>query len=79
LTEQPEKMIELLKLLKNTLDDEIDCDEFWTRAAWLTEVEVALSLDELKKYLHHLQLCPGCAEDFELLKSVVSDQDSYST
>jgi len=73
LTEQPEKMIELVKLLQNTQDEELDCDEFWERAAWLAQQDLTLNLEELRKYLHHLELCPGCAEEFALLKDVAKD------
>jgi hypothetical protein len=73
LTELPEKLIELVKLLNKTTDEEIDCDTFWDKAAYLAEQDFSLTLDELKKYLQHLDLCPGCAEDFRLLKDVVKD------
>ena len=68
----PEKMTELLKLLQKTNEDEIDCDAFWEMAAGLAECE-SLDLDELKGYLHHLDLCPGCAEEFALLKTIVDE------
>jgi hypothetical protein len=73
LTELPEKFIELVKLLNKTTAEEIDCDAFWDKAAYLAEQDLSLNLDELKIYLQHLDLCPGCAEQFELLKDVVKD------
>ncbi|MBA4027374.1 MAG: hypothetical protein C0473_03940 [Cyanobacteria bacterium DS3.002] len=68
----PEKLTELLKLLQKTNEDEIDCDAFWEIAAELSERDT-LDIDELKGYLHHLELCPGCAEEFALLKAMVND------
>ena len=78
MAELPEKMTELLKLLKMTNTTEIDCDAFWEKAAELSERET-LDADDLKDYLHHLQLCTGCAEQFALLKAVIdghNDNDS---
>lgn len=72
MAELPKKMTELLQLLRITNETEIDCDAFWEKAAELAERET-LSSDDLKEYMHHLQLCPGCAEQFALLKTVVDE------
>ncbi|HEY9677730.1 MAG TPA: hypothetical protein V6C76_06960 [Drouetiella sp.] len=71
--EQPDKLAELIKVLKNTQETEIDCDEFWEKAAYLAETDLLQHKDELRLYLHHLELCPGCAEEFELLKKVIEE------
>ncbi len=71
----PEKMTELLKLLQLTNETEIDCDAFWEKAAELSEQET-LNVDELKGYLQHLELCPGCAEQFAFLKAVVDENNA---
>lgn len=73
MTEQPEKIIALVKMLRSTAEEEIDCDEFWSKAALLAETDLTLDLPELKKYLQHLEVCPGCVEELELLKSVVAN------
>jgi hypothetical protein len=70
MSELPEKMTKLLKLLQKTNDQEIDCDAFWERAAELAEHGMSLKVDDVKIYLHHLDLCPGCAEEFSLLKNI---------
>lgn len=68
MADKGEKLKALLEFLKVTRDDEIDCDEFWNKSSWLAEQKVPLSLETLATYLHHLQLCPDCAEEYDLLK-----------
>lgn len=69
----PDKMKDLLALLQNTNDNEIDCDEFWEKAAMLAEQDPSLESELVKAYLHHYELCPGCAEEFDLLKKLAAD------
>jgi len=73
LQKQPEKLTELLALLRKTKESEIDCDEFWEKGPSLAESTTALNADELASFLHHLEMCPGCRENFEILKSILKD------
>ncbi|MBX3135293.1 hypothetical protein KF707_03585 [Candidatus Obscuribacterales bacterium] len=73
MSESPDKTTELIRLLQNTTDQEIDCDTFWEKAAELAERDISLPIGDLKTYLHHLELCPGCAEEFALLKMVINE------
>ena len=72
---QPEKLNELIALLRKTKEQEIDCDEFWEKGPSLAESSSALSEDDLKLYLRHLELCSGCHENFNILKSIVQEQN----
>ena len=77
MNQQSEKLTELLKLLQNTQGDEIDCDEFGEKMAYLAELsdgELSLDQNQLKSYLHHLTMCPGCAEAFALVRQIVVDE-----
>lgn len=78
MTDLPEKLNQLLKMLEITEDSEIDCDEFWDKAAWLAETEIELNAEQVKSLLHHIRLCSGCREDFELLHNVVVDFKQHS-
>lgn len=60
----------LLQLLRDTENEEIDCDEFWSKASALAEVDLTLPLQELRKYLRHMKICQACKEELELLKEI---------
>ncbi|MBX9770362.1 MAG: hypothetical protein K2X29_03270 [Candidatus Obscuribacterales bacterium] len=70
---QPEKMTELLALLRKTKESEIDCDEFWEKGPSIAEGTATLNADVLASFLYHLEMCPGCLENFEILKSILKD------
>ncbi len=53
------------KLLRLTRDDEIDCDEFGRHVAALVEGTVDPKLQELLE--HHLEICPECEEERQIL------------
>ena len=81
MNQQSEKLTELLKLLQNTQGDEIDCDEFGEKMAYLAELsagELTLSQEQLKPYLHHLTMCPGCAEAFAMVRQIIGDEKAES-
>lgn len=76
MSQREDKLRALIEVLKLTKEDEIDCDEFWERASWLAEQSVSLDLESLASYLHHLNLCPDCAEEFKFLNECVEKDET---
>jgi hypothetical protein len=71
MTMQAENLAVLLELLHKTEEQEIDCDTFWEKAAWLAETDVNVTLLEGRAYVQHIQICSGCEEDLEVLKGAI--------
>ncbi len=69
----PKKISEFLALLRKTKELEIDCDEFWEKGPSLAEGVADLNDNDLQSYLHHLEMCSGCLETFEILKSILKE------
>ena len=70
-----EELRALLRLVDLTNADEIDCDEFLSRAS--RYIEDLLSGDGAKQQydalVHHLKVCPECLEEFEAHFSALRD------
>jgi len=70
------EILDLLRLIELTRDQEIDCTEFLHKAAGY--VERVLTKDglpaEYDEVVHHLQVCPECLEEFEQLLTQLREQ-----
>jgi len=72
-----ERFDALLDAVMNTAAEEIDCDDFLSRAAELLEAMARESLlpEDLTPVSRHLAVCPECREEFEaLIRAVGSRQ-----
>ncbi|QDV38426.1 hypothetical protein [Tautonia plasticadhaerens] len=65
----------LARALLATCPDEIDCEEWLDRVGtYLELVEAGRSIpDRLRPVAAHLQLCPGCAEEFEAMREMLRE------
>ena len=65
----------LTQSLVATRPEEIDCNEWLARVGRLLDI---LQRDEivpadLAPVLHHLELCPECSEEFQLLRAALNE------
>lgn len=70
------EILDLLRLIELTRDQEIDCTEFLNKAAGYVEQMMA-SKNPPSGYddvVQHLQVCPECLEEFEQLLTVLREQ-----
>lgn len=77
-----EAVLGFLRLLEeDTEKEEITCDEFYHKLDQYVELEVghkdAAHLMPLIR--EHLDLCPGCCEEYEILLHVVEETDENKT
>jgi len=67
----------LARSIAATRPEEIDCDEWLSRVGRLLEImqrgEPVPS--DLAPVLQHLELCPECQEEFQLLLAALNDPD----
>jgi len=63
------EIVELMRLVGLTKDDEINCAECLEMVAEFVERELADNLipDVLKAVEHHLSICTECREEYEIL------------
>ena len=68
----------LIKLITNTKETEIDCDQCLNMIAEFAETKLTgLPLSEsLKLVEEHLLICAECCEEYELLKKTLSSMKS---
>lgn len=66
---------ELLRLLRLTKDEEIDCDECLSHVAELAEkvLEGQLVSTVLQAVQHHLTVCAECHEEYEALQRALEE------
>ncbi len=73
----PEILDGLVRSIAATRPEEIDCDEWLSRVGRLLEImqrgEPVPS--DLAPVLQHLELCPECQEEFQLLLAALNDPD----
>jgi hypothetical protein len=72
-----EQLLELLKAVLSTEPEEIDCEEFLSRvAAYLETLERGTAPSpELRLVSQHLNVCPGCREEFQALLELHGQAD----
>ncbi len=65
----------LTRVVANTREHELDCDEFLTHLAhWSERVQAGDSLEQAKLSVrHHLSICPECNEEFQMLTDVLKE------
>ena len=66
----------LLELLRITECEELDCEQFLAFLPGYVEKlqrAEALVVDGYREFLHHLKMCPGCEEEFEVLNAAMRD------
>ena len=65
----------LLGVVAATTDDDMDCDDCFSKVAQFVEVELAgLELcDSMKVVKNHLANCPCCKDEFEALFAAMSE------
>ena len=72
----PQELQGLLGLLGITAAQEINCEEFLSLTPGylekLKEHEGPL-IEGYQSFLHHLQICPECTEEFEALHTALRD------
>lgn len=68
-----QEILNLLRLIELTRDQEINCTEFLNKAAGYVEQVLARQdpPDGYDDVVQHLQVCPECLEEFEQLLSVL--------
>ncbi len=68
----------LLSFVANTREDEITCDECLAGMAEFAETRlVGAEIPEAQRHIQaHLEFCPECAEEYEVLLEVVSAASS---
>ena len=70
------QLVSLARLVALTRSAEIDCEELLARVAAYAEAgrknELAAEFDVIAQ---HLEICPECAEEFEVLKQLLQDPD----
>lgn len=73
----PAKLARLLKSIAATRPEEIDCDEWLARVGRLVELmrQNAPVPEDLAPVLQHIEVCPECREEFDLLLEALSDTD----
>jgi len=68
-------LIQLMKMITNTREDEIDCDEVHNVVDVYAEA-VARGEDPseiLPLVKHHLEMCAPCLEEYEALKRILEE------
>ena len=70
-----EEIRELLRLIEETRDAEIDCEQCLSLVAEFAEEKLAgRSINEaLRAVEHHLSICAECREEYEVLRQVLKD------
>ena len=76
----PESMTSLLNMLAMTEAHEIDCDDVFKALAEFAEMnqrgkDVAEMMPLVKK---HLELCPDCREEYEILMDILKVEQQIS-
>lgn len=70
------KQIEMLtELVSGTQERELDCEEVLPHlATWAERILSGKSIDDADPaILHHLKICPECAEEFRVLTDVMKE------
>ena len=69
---------ELLRLVRLTKDEEIDCDKCLARVAELAEQVLAGQsvTAGLEAVQHHLTVCAECREEYEALQRALEELDA---
>jgi len=64
----------LLSQVSRTCDEELDCGDCLAAIAEFVELELvgAEVPEALQRIRHHLEMCPECAEEYEVLYAVFS-------
>jgi Zn finger protein HypA/HybF involved in hydrogenase expression len=73
---QREQLETLAKLIVQTREHELNCDQCLTHMAELAEAALA-GQDRsqlLQEVEHHLSICPECNEEFHVLRSMLEDK-----
>ncbi len=70
-----EEVDALLRVVRLTRDDEIDCDECVSRVAEFAEQELAgrTVSEGLEAVEHHLSICEECREEYEALRRALGE------
>ncbi len=70
-----EQMKELLRLVSATRSEEFDCDQFLSNVGAFLECTGKRGdlPPELEAVRQHLEVCPACQEEFELLVQAFKD------
>lgn len=68
----------LLSSVAKTRDAEIDCDECLAGMAEFAELELLGSEvpEALRSIRNHIEICPECTEEYEVLLSVLAEASS---
>jgi hypothetical protein len=73
---RPEDCRSLLQLLGITEKEELNCEEFLSLVPSYLERLKSLDASETadaRKFLHHLELCVECSEEFEALQAALDE------
>jgi hypothetical protein len=72
---QDEVIVKFLRILENVRDEEMTCDEMFTRLDEFVETEVqSHDAEKLMPLLReHLDMCPDCDEEYEALLTVLEN------
>ena len=72
---QDEVIVKFLRILENVRDEEMTCDEMFTRLDEFVETEVhSHDAEKLMPLLReHLDMCPDCDEEYEALLNVLEN------
>ncbi len=69
----PAKADAMIRMIRNTQDDEISCDEVHRLLGEFAEM--ALRGEDTAKLLplvhHHLEMCPDCREEYDALMQIL--------
>ena len=70
-----EVIVKFLKILETVRDEEMSCDEMFTRLDEFVETEVkSHDAEKLMPLLReHLDMCPDCDEEYEALLNVLEN------
>jgi len=73
----PEILNGLARSIAATRPEEIDCDEWLSRVGRLLEIMQRGEPvpPDLAPVLQHIELCPECQEEFQLLLAALNDPD----
>ena len=72
---QDEVIVKFLRILENVRDEEMTCDEMFTRLDEFVETEVkSHDAEKIMPLLReHLDMCPDCDEEYEALLNVLEN------
>ena len=72
---QDEVIVKFLQILENVRDEEMTCDEMFTRLDEFVETEVhSHDAEKIMPLLReHLDMCPDCDEEYEALLNVLEN------